>query len=299
MRLRFDPSGNVYVTGATVSSSFPVTPGTFDPTYNGFGADTFVTKINTSGSAIIYSTFLGGDGDEEARGIAVNAAGNVFITGYTAINTVAFPTTVGSFDTTYNGDLDAFITKLNPNGSALVYSTFIGGTDSDDAKDIAIDPSGNACITGVTSSGTENFPTTLDAWDEFYNGGRDAFVTKINANGSFLIFSTFLGGDSIDIAFGVSVESSGNVYVTGYTADGTVDFPTTVGAYDRTHNGEFDVFVSKLSSNGMALPCTATLIGGIGVEGGIDIAVSENGNAYVYGNVFEESIDFPTTASRL
>jgi hypothetical protein len=235
-----DGAGNAYVTGWTVSADFPTTPGAFDTT--AAGADAFVTKLNPAGSALVYSTYLGGASTDQGSGIAVDGAGNAYVTGFTF--SADFPTTPGAFDTTFNpGTFDAFVTKLNPAGSALVYSTYLGGASTDQGFGIAVDGAGNAYVTGLTVSA--DFPTTPGAFDTTFNGGGDAFMTKLNPAGSALVYSTYLGGASNDQGSGIAVDGAGNAYVTGSTF--SADFPTTPGAFDTTFNGSIDAFVTKFA----------------------------------------------------
>jgi hypothetical protein len=166
-----DGRGRAYVTGQT-GSGFPTTPGAFDTTFNGGFQDAFVTKLNARGSALVYSTFLGGTSSDDGRGIAVRG-GRAYVTGFT--ESADFPTTPGAFDTTFNGVRDAFVTKLNARGSALVYSTFLGGTSDDFGLGIAV-REGRAYVTGDTSSA--DFPTTRRAFDRTLDS-IDAFVTKL------------------------------------------------------------------------------------------------------------------------
>jgi hypothetical protein len=289
-----DTAGSAYVTGVTASADFPTTPGAFATTLNG-GSDAFVTKLNAAGTALVYSTFLGGSGSEgvigfiaQSGGIAVDAAGNAYVTGTTP--SADFPTTPGAFDTTFNGLLDAFVTKLNAAGSALVYSTFLGGSSQEDGVGIAVDAAGNAYVTGNTAS--VDFPTTPGAFDTTFNGGSDAFVTKLNAAGTALVYSTFLGGSGAEGVLGgsIAVDSAGNAYVTGFTS--SADFPTTPGAFGTTLNGAGDAFVTKLDATGTAL-VYSIFLGGSGLEEGGAIALDPAGNAYVTG--LTSSADFPTT----
>jgi hypothetical protein len=169
-----DGNGRAYVTGGTDSTDFPTTPGAFDRTFNG-SEDAFVTKLNGSGSALAYSTFLAGTGSDGGRGIAVRA-GRAYVTG--ATDSPDYPTTPGAFDRTFNGAEDAFVTKLNVSGSALGYSTFLGGTSFDAGRGIAVDGSGRVYVTGYTPSA--EYPTTPGAFDTSFNGiDVDAFVTKL------------------------------------------------------------------------------------------------------------------------
>ncbi|MFB3896052.1 MAG: SBBP repeat-containing protein [bacterium] len=253
-----DQTGNAYVTGITSSPLFPVTSGAFQTTYTDGtpdGYDAFVFKLNSSGSGLTYSTYLGGTGGtDNGTGIAVDASGNAYITGLTYSRD--FPTTPGALSTTLNQDTsisstdDAFITKLNPTGTALVYSTFLGGNGLDFGDRIVIDASGNAYVTGQTRS--TNFPVTHSGYDQSYNGGSasayagDVFVTRLNATGSAVVCSTYLGGNKTDSGSGIALDNAGNAYITGYTQSTT--FPTTIGTFQRAFNmfGTTHAFVSKL-----------------------------------------------------
>ncbi len=235
-----DGSGNAYVTGNTNAGDFPTTPGAFDTTIDigSGGEDAFVTKLNAAGSALIYSTFLGGSADDDGVGIALDSSGNAYVTGRTKSSN--FPTTPGAFDTSYSSGYDTFVTKLNSDGSALIYSTFLGGYYDDYVMGIAVDGSGNAYVTGWTNSW--NFPATPGALDTTLNI-IDAFVTKLNAAGSALAYSSLMGGSDWDQGSGIAVDSSGNVYMTGWT--GSNDFPTTPGAFDTALNASYGGFVTK------------------------------------------------------
>ncbi|HJP91959.1 MAG TPA: SBBP repeat-containing protein [Pyrinomonadaceae bacterium] len=281
-----DTSGSAYVTGSTDSSEFPTTVGASDTTHNG-NFDVFVTKLNPSGSALVYSTLFGGINFEQGNRIALDTSGSAYVTGETT--SPNFPTTGGVFDTTLNGGNGAFVTKLNPSGSALVYSTFLDGFSTDFGNGIAVDASGSAYVTGETFS--FDFPTTAGAFDTTFNGFSDAFVTKLNATGSALVYSTFIGGSNNDWGRGIAVDTSGSAYVMGETL--SPGFPTTVGAFDTTHNGDRDVFVTKLNPSGSAPLIYSTFVGGSALEFGRDIAVDTSGSAYVTGLTF--SPNFPTT----
>jgi len=306
-----DAAGNAYVTGDANSADFPTTPGAFQPTLGGgtcFGgpcSDAFVTKLNPTGTAVVYSTYLGGSGNEagfDSGGIAVDSAGNTYVTGVT--RSVDFPTTASAFQTTYGGGTcgvspnifpcgDAFVTKLNPVGSALVYSTYLGGSVEDASCGIALDSAGHAFVTGTTFS--TNFPTTPSAFQTSFGGYNEAFVTKINPTGTALVYSTYLGGSSLDEGFGIAVDSAGNAYITGRTQ--STNFPTTTSAFQPIFGGFYDAFVTKLNPVGDAL-AYSTYLGGSGAEGGDlypggGIAVDSAGKAYVTGST--SSASFPTS----
>lgn len=277
----------VYVAGYTSGSDFPATPGAYDTSLGG-SADAFVAKLNPTGSALVYATYLGGTTGDYGRDIQVDADGNAYVTGYT--QSTDFPTTTGAYDTGFNGDYDAFVTKLNPAGSALVYSTYLGGTAYESGNGLGVDGSGNVFVTGETAGG--GFPATAGAYDTSHNSGRDVYVTELNAAGSALVFSTFIGGSGDDYGHDLALGVDGNAYVAGRTSSS--GFPTTAGAYDTSFNGgDEDVFVTKLNGSGSAL-AYSTFVGGTGADYGYSIALDADGNAYVTGET--QSADFPLTA---
>jgi hypothetical protein len=277
-----DVAGDAYVTGYTFSRNFPITAGAFQTTNPGTSY-AFVTKLNPTGSGLLYSTYLGGEATF-ANAIAVDDAGDAYVTGRTYAN---FPTTVGAFQTTTQGSYDAFVTKLNPTGSGLLYSTYLGGTDYDVGNGIAVNAAGDAYVTGTTYS--TDFPITAAAFQP--TGSYDAFVTKLNPEGSGLLYSTYLGGSSYDYGNGIAADAAGNAYVTGYTY--SPDFPTTAGAFQTTYHGSYDAFVSKLNPAGTGL-FYSTYLGGSNTDAGQGIAVDAAGDAYVTG--YTASTNFPTTA---
>jgi hypothetical protein len=296
-----DSAGAAYVTGST-QPPFPTTAGAFEPNYNDGYNDAFVTKLDPSGSDLAYSTYLGGSSVDEGIGVVVDSAGAAYVTGRT--ESADFPTTAGAFDTSYNGvnQDDAFVTKLNPAGSGLVYSTYLGGSFDDTGQAIAVDSAGAAYVTG--SSASADFPTTAGAFDTSANGpvvpfagpAGDAFVTKLNAAGSGLAYSTYLGGTGIDEGRGIAVDSAENAYVTGGTA--STDYPTTAGAFDTSANGPGgplagDAFVTKLNPTGSGL-AYSTYLAGSDDDVGLGVAVDSAGAAYATGD--SASTDYPTTA---
>jgi hypothetical protein len=237
-----DAAGNAYVTGGTTSGDFPTTPGTRQPTFGGgFAKDVFVTKLNPTGRALAYSTYLGAGSDEHGYGIAVDSVGNAYVTGTSATD---FPTTPGALQTTSPGGGNGFIAKLNPAASALVYSTYLGGSSYDQGAEIAVDAAGSAHVTGYTES--TDFPTTPDARQTALLGFNDAYLTKLNPAGGALVYSTYLGGSGGDEGIGVALDSAGNAYTAGFTTSS--DFPTTPGTRQATFGGGFaDAFVTKLA----------------------------------------------------
>jgi len=235
-------------------------------------------------SDLIYSTFLGGAGNlDTGRGIAVDEAGHAYVTGQAY---AGFPTTPGVFDPSIDGVFsDTFVVKLNPDGSDLVYATFVGGSDYDTATDIVIDEAGNAYITGYTT------PTSANAFDNTLGGESDAFVAKLNSDGTQLLFGTYLGGSDNEFCWGIDIDQSGNAYITGFTP--STDFPTTPGVVGPTLATWYDVFVTKFNADASEL-MYSTLVGGESADysfGGV--AVDGSGNAYVTG--YTHSTDFPVT----
>jgi beta-propeller repeat-containing protein/thrombospondin type 3 repeat protein len=294
-----DRDGNAYVTGRTSSSEFPVKPGSFDTTRDGTSFDAFVTKFDPSGANLVYSTFIGGTGNDEGRGIAIDSAGAAYVAGVTRGD---FPVTGGARDTTYNGGSDAFAVRLDPSGSALTYSTYLGGSDNDEARGIAVDNLGAAYLTGETNS--LDFASTPGAFDSTYNSEPlnpgDAFVTKLTPTGDDFVYSTFLGGGGHDTAYGIAVDR-GSAYVAGLTLSSgppsglQTPFPTTPEAWDRSGTG---AFVTKLSTDGSSLVYSTLLNDRPDPPGGGStvaraIAVGANGLGYVTGRV--TGVAFPTT----
>lgn len=271
-----DGSGNAYVTGRTISMDFPtVNPYQTDQD----SADVFVTKLNAAGSSLVYSTYLGGGDDESGNSIAVDESASAYVTGSTYSND--FPTR-GPYQTD-RSNYDAFVTKLSPAGNDLVYSTYLGGSWWDYGYGIAVDGSGNAYVTGVTYS--TDFPTVGPFQTD--QPGFDAFVTKLNAAGDGLVYSTYLGGTGDEWGVGVAVNESGNAYVTGDVS--AYDFPTVDPC--QPYMGNFDAFLTILGTAGNTLEYS-TYLGGISEDYGRSVAVDGSGNAYVTGyNLYG---DFPT-----
>jgi hypothetical protein len=287
-----DETGCAYLTGLTYSANFPVTVGAFDTSHNSNGSnlsDIFVVKLNQAGDALHYGTFVGGSRDEDGIAVAVDSIGDVYVTGYT--RSADFPTTLSAFDTTHNSApnySDVFVVKIDPVGSSLIYATFLGGGASEYAEGIALDNSGSAYVVGDTRS--DDFPVTSGAFDTDFNGGSDVFVVKFTPAGDSLAYATLIGGVLDDRAYGVAVNDLGNAHVTGYTQ--STDFPTTTGAYDRTHNGSRDIFAVRLDAMGTLLDW-ATFLGGASDDRGLGIAVDDSDKILIAGRA--RSSDFPTT----
>lgn len=278
-----DTTGNAYVSGRTNSLDFPVV-NALQPTYGGDPFDGFVVKVNAAGSAFIFSTYLGGNDDDDASDIAIDEDNNIYVTGFTT--STNFPL-ANPLQSTLNGPQDIFISKIAADGSAFIYSTYLGGSNEDRGRDITVDTDGNAYITGDTNS--LDFPVK-DAVQSTYGGGsEDAFVTKINPDGSALIYSTYLGGSGEDRGRGIDVGPGNNAYVTGFTS--STDFPL-VNPIQDTLKGTIDAFVTKISADGSML-IYSTYLGGSGAGDSRDITVDAEGTAYITG--FTDSDDFPVT----
>ena len=281
--LAVDSTGAAYVAGFTASYDFPTASP--EQNFNAGGNDAFVSKLNSSGTGLIYSTYLGGRSDDRAYGIVLDASGSAYLTGSTT--STNFPL-ANAFQTKLGGAKNAFVAKLNPAGNSLVYSSYLGGSASDIGNGIAVDGSGYAYVVGDTTS--LNFPAT--ALQKNNAGSQDVFVAKISADGSHLIYSTYLGGSSDDHGAAIAVNSSGSAYITGSTWSS--NFPVA-SAYQTSIGGGQDAFVAKFSADGNSL-LFSTFLGGSGgslgyPEAGQGIALDGQGNAYVAGTT--PSPNFP------
>lgn len=280
LAIAIDGTGAAYVAGRTASGfDFPlVSPA--QAVHGGGAADAFVVKLSPSGSAVAYSTFLGGSGDESATGIALDGAGNMYVAGTTT--STNFPI-AQALQATNRGEEDAFVARLSPAG-ALVYATYLGGSAEDYGADVDVDPSGNAVVVGTTESG--DFPTAQPLQGSS-RGYSDAFVTRLSPSGSALLYSTYLGGTANDKGYGyaregasaVAVDASGNAYLTGLTESS--DFPTKIALSPTSGNG-YDAFVTKVGPAG-ALVYSTYMGSDKASESGEDIAVDGAGNAHVAG----------------
>lgn len=307
--LALDKEGNVFITGFTSSQDFPTTGGAYSKNFNGGSRDRFVSKFDKSLSELLASTYLGGrgerggiiggNGDDLGHAIAVDKDGNVYLAGYT--ESTDFPVTKGSFDETYNGGRDVFVSKLDSHLSTLLASTYIGGSGDEGFQwpriDMTIDQNGDVYVAGITHS--PDFPTSDSAFDRTFNGGLragDAFVVKLNGNLTKLLASTYIGGGGNEWRISVILDGNKSVIISGETE--SPDFPTTPGAYDReasrNENIIKDIFISKLSLDLSTLEAS-TYIGGSSLEEALKIRINEDGDIYAAG--YTESKDFPTTRS--
>ena len=298
-----DQAGNVYVAGTTTSSDLPVTPTAFQKSVSGHSGHVFVAKLAPGGTTMLYLTYLGGSGSDQANAIAVDAAGNAYVVGTTT--STDFPVTPGAAQQLFEGAGifgDAFISKLNPTGSSLVYSTYLGGNLDDLAEAVAVDALGQAYVAGATRS--SNFPVTAGAFQQSYGGGNskvdgaggDGFVTKLDAAGSRFIYSTFLGGSGEDSAVSIAVDGAGDAIVAGGT--NSTNFPTTPGSIQGKFGGSSDVgdsagdaFIAELNPLGSAL-IFSTFLGGASGDAAASVELDAQGNIYVQGCT--SSTNFPT-----
>jgi hypothetical protein len=283
-------AGNAYITGSAASSDFPTTTGVFQPARMTPGGTAFITELNATGSALVFSTYLGGSfGSESGNGMALDSSGNVYVIGTTTAND--FPVTPGAFATTIPGFRSAFVSKLNPKATALVYSSYLGGAGYDGGNTIALDAAGNAYVGGLTAS--QNFPVTPGAFQQAnLSPNSTGFVSKLNPSGSALVYSTYLGGSTKDIVKTIAVDSSGTVYAGGHSESS--DFPVTSGVFQGAgHSGAG--FVTHLNAAGSAL-IYSTFLGPASTQfndGVRGLRVNSAGEAYVTGDTLP---GFPVTA---
>ena len=285
--LALDSSGNIYVVGSTESADFPTTSGAYNRTYKGGDYDVYVSKLNNGLTELLASTFLGGNSAEIAYSLALDSSGNVYLAGRT--NSADFPTTEGAYGQIYVGNFDNFVSKLSDNLTDLLASTYLGGSAVEQDNYLALDSSGNVYVVGSTESA--DFPTTSGAYDRIFNGGsEDVYISKLNNGLTELLASTFLGGNNYDRVNSLALDNAGDVYLSGYTW--SADFPTTPGAYDRSHNGIWDIFISKFDNNLTTL-LASTFLGGSDSDMNCFLALGSVENVYLTG--ITNSKDFPTT----
>jgi hypothetical protein len=294
-----DPSGYVYVTGSTYSTNFPVV-NAFQPAWSG-NADVFVTKLTPDGKSLVYSTYLGGNSIEEGEGIAADAGGYAYVSGYTA--STNFPVTAGAWRTNLNGSgvavtvYDAFVTKLAPNGKTLVYSTYFGGSQNDFGYRIAVDGGGNAYLAGTTQSA--DMPHTNAFGLHLGNDGTnfinfDAFLSKFGVNGQ-PIYTAQFGGTLNDAAWDVAVDSSGRAFVIGITSSTNFPVLQPFDLFRSTNSGGKDVFVAAFDTDPRPVLYSG-YFGGAGDDYGYAIAVDTEANAYISGMTLSSALPVKTGA---
>lgn len=286
-------NGYAYITGNSLSNNYPTTLNAYQ-NYNAGASDVIVTKLNQTGSSLTYSTYIGGTYDDIGESIAVGKAGSAYIVGYTKS---------ADYDTLkpYQGTLevggatfDAFVTKLGPLGRALVYSTYLGGNSNDYGNSIAVDDSGYAYIVGETSS--SNFDVTTGVFQTSNQGNEDVFVTKFNKEGNGLVYSTYIGGSSMDLGRGIAIDTNGYTYITGTTT--SLNYDITAGAYQTTFSSGNEVFITKLNKIGSNLEYS-TYLGALGIDWGAGITVDSEGNACITGHTTSSNFDVTPDAYQL
>ncbi|MBI4852719.1 MAG: SBBP repeat-containing protein [Acidobacteria bacterium] len=273
-----DSSGSVYITGLTVSSNFP-NQNAIQPKKGGGVFDAFITKLNPAGNNLVYSTYLGGNDDDQAFSLAINSSGAVFVTGSTSSRN--FP---GIQGTSLSGASDSFITQINSQGNQIIYSRFLGGSDEEEGSGIVVDSSNNAYVIGDTFS--NNFPVQMPVQTAL-SGGQDAFLAKLNPNGAIL-YSTYFGGSNNDAGIDIAVDKDGNAYLTGTTNSTNL---LAKSALQRNLAGATDSFIAKIDATGANL-VYSTYLGGKADDTVSAIGLDPLGNVYVTGTTF--STDFPT-----
>jgi hypothetical protein len=294
-----DSAGNIYLCGYTFSLAFPTTAGSYDTTQNGGGfadvyGDAFVVKLNPEGNTLLYGTYLGGGRGDGAEKIVVDADGYAYVAGRTYGNN--YPVTAGSFQPNFNNPIystlpDGFVTKLNPNGSSLVYSTYVGGNNEEAIRDLAVDSQGRACVTGYTRS--TNFPVTANGYTQTIGVDLQAFVASLSPDGSQLYYGSLFGGSEADQGFGVAVDAQDRIYVAGWTY--SANLPIKAAPASTAHWGSSDGFVASFDPTAVtpddSLVFSARM-GGDRDDRAQSVEVDGSGNVYVAGYTF--SSNFPT-----
>jgi hypothetical protein len=287
-----DTNGNAYITGTTSSADFPTTANTVQANLRGTHSNAFISKLSSNGAVLLYSTYLGGTGATGDLGtsIAVDSQGDAYVTG--ATSSADFPVVNPFQGTLKSASTNAFVAELNPTATALLYSTYLGGSGADTAAGIAVDSSGSAYVTGTTSS--KDFPLQGPIQGTLKSAGSTGFVTKLSPNGTALVYSTYLGGSGLgDASLAITLDSSNDAFVVGSTD--SADFPTTTGAFQTSINGTgLNAFLSELNSGGSALSYS-TFLGGSNPNGGTgtSVALDSSGAAYMTGTT--SASDFPVT----
>lgn len=292
-----DTFGNLYIVGRTAASDFPTTPGALSRTYAGGDNDVFVAKLSPDASTLIWSTYLGGSGDDQPATLLLDGAGSVLVIG--ATSSTDFPVTIDAHQSSNGGGYDAFIARISPDGATLEYGSYCGGSAQETASGIRLAAGGDYVIAGTTAS--SDFPTTVGAYQPSYAGGDpvygDIFAARFTDGGKTLVWSTYLGGGHNDECRAVGLDGSDNVYLAGWTAHRTGgpfnEFPTTAGAFDTSYAGDRDAVLACLSSDGSAL-AYATFLGDTGKDQANNIHVGADGTVWLTGDT--DSSAFPTTA---
>jgi hypothetical protein len=291
-----DSAGCAYIAGRTASDQtmgFPLVTGP-DLTHNGM-IDAFIAKVSADGTGLVFSGYIGGSADDDAFGIALDASNNSYLAGSTVSTQTTFPVMVGP-DSTYNGGTeDAFITKVKSDGTGLVYSGYIGGSNTDYATDIAVDSSGAAYVVGSTRSDYTTFPQ-YGGFGPNYRGGGDGFVTKVKSDGTGYRYSGFYGGSAIDVVDAVTVNADGNAFVTGYTLSSESKFFPLILGPELTWDGWYDAFAARISTDGNDLDFSG-YIGGSLDDSGRAIVLDAEDRVYIAGHTESNEVSFPVSGN--
>ncbi len=293
-----DSIGNIYIVGTTQSSNFPVTQNAVQPNYK--LKDVFISKFSPDGLTLLYSTYLGGTGEEYPQGIAVDNSGAIYVAGNTS--SFNFPVTANAFQQRNGGNSydpeEGFITKISSNGSTMVYSSYLGGGGYDLCTDIAIDKFGYAYVCGLTNSVESSFPVTANAYRDWYAGFGDAYVAKISQDGNNLVYATYFGGSKGDMATSLGVNENGECSIMGYTLSYDMPLYPYDNILQSVNNGGFDLYVATFNAAGSGLVMSTYLGGSTGELATshfhtefTGLAIDKNGDLYVTAGTY--SSDFP------
>ncbi len=281
--IRVDGSGNAYVTGTTASTNLSTTGSAYQGSYGGGAYDVYVLKLNSSGSSATYLTYLGGSGEDDGGDVAIDGSGNAYVVGSTQSTSFA-----SGIYGSKSGTSDAFVAKLNSSGTSLTWSTYLGGSSTESAESVAVDITGAVYVTGSTSS--TNFPVSASPYQSTKGSGMDAFVAKLSADGTTVLYATYFGGNGDDDARRLAIDDSGGVYISGYTMSSNL--ATTANATQGSYGGSTDIYVLKLTAD-FSKALFLTYLGGSSTDGAGGLAVDKSNNIYLSGYTF--SSDFPTT----
>lgn len=285
-----DSQGNIIVAGFTKSDDFPITEGVVQENYSGGTADgdAFIAKLSTDGQDLLWATYLGGTGDEHLTNMVIDSQDNIIVTGRTLSSD--YPTTSNAFQDDLQGNSDAFVTMISPDGTSLLFSSYLGGFQEESGAGIGLDSEENIILAGLTAS--DDFPTNTSCVQPLHGGVNDAYIAKVDPNSGVLICSTYLGASSDDLGVRLTVGDNDEIVVIGFTT--STDFPVTVDAFQSENEGDYEAFISILDANCQSLDFSSYL-GGSRFELGSDVAFTPNGDIIVTGRT--TSNDFPTKDS--
>lgn len=286
--IKVDATGNAYISGYSSFGGYDITSGVYQPNYKGGNTDGFVTKLNNNGSQLVFSTYLGGNGNDTISDLFIDNSNNVHVVG--ASFSTIFPTTPTAFQTSLVANYDGFITKLNSNGNSLIYSSLLGGSGVDGIMSVFVNNAGEAYVTGYTNSTNFTVTPISGVLQNSLSLGQDAFVAKINASGSSVLLSTYLGGNGTDVPYAIRVDNFGNVYIAGKTTSTNIPL---VNSTQSINNGNYDVMFCKITPNFSSF-LISTYLGGLNADVCLDMEINNANEIYLTG--ITTSNNFPTTA---